>query len=111
MTFPQPEIHVRVAHLYRVFSREGNHVRGHVHADDLARFADLLSGQKTVEATPAPEIKNSFAFLQGGDGDGVSAAQPHVGRGRRAGKVAFVIAQKGGRLLWAAAAAPAAAAG
>lgn len=56
-----------------VFSRLGEHFRGHVHPDDPACGLDYLPSLKHVKTAAAAQIKHRLPFFEGSYGHGVTA--------------------------------------
>jgi len=56
-----------------------NHLRGHVHTDDLSFPSYTAGGKEAVEARPTAQIENGLAGLEGCQGERISAAEPQVG--------------------------------
>ena len=79
LEFAEAELDVGGADLGRVLARLGQHLVGHVDADDPARVTDLPRRQKTVEAGAAAEIDDGLARLHRGDRLRVAAAEPEIG--------------------------------
>ena len=53
-----------------------NHLRGHVHTDDLSFPSYTVGGKEAVEARPTAQIENGLAGLEGCQGERISAAEP-----------------------------------
>jgi len=77
----------------------GDHVGGHVDADDAAGCADFGAGDEAIEAATGTEIEDDFAGLEGGDGGGVAAGEAHVCFGGRSGEIGSGVADCGGELF------------
>src|SRR5450830_46263 len=74
----EQELDVAIPPDLRVGSRLGNHLRRHVHADDLAGLSDSPGGKKGVEPCTGPQIENDIPFLQGREGERVATAEAQV---------------------------------
>ena len=65
----------------------GDHLGGHIDADDPPGLLYLLGGQEAVESPATAEVEDRLSRLQVGDSPGVPAAQPHVGAPGSASKL------------------------
>ena len=75
----QMELDVGVAAGCGVGASALNHLGRHVDADGAAGGADLLRGQKDVEAAAGAEIDDDFAGLEVRGRGGIAAGEAHVG--------------------------------
>jgi hypothetical protein len=79
--------------LLRVCLGAVNHLRRHVHADDVAGRTDLLSGEEGVESRATLEVEDAFARSEASDHLRIAAAQTEVGAFRHGGEVGVGIAE------------------
>ena len=77
------ELHVRDACLGDVARRQGQHLVGHVQAEDATRGSDATRRQEHVDAAAGAQVEDPLALVQVGHGDGVAAAQRGEHRGVR----------------------------
>jgi hypothetical protein len=89
----QAEVHVRESGLRRVRLGAVDHLRRHVHADDMAGRTNLLSGEEGVESGATPEVEDAFARSEASDRLRIAAAKTQIGAFRHASEVGVGIAE------------------
>jgi hypothetical protein len=105
----QPEIDVGGRNPAGVVAGLGDHLGGHVHADDAAGAPYPARRQEAVESGSATEVEHRLARAQRGDRLRVAAPEPEVRAIGDAGEIRFRVSHRQAAAALRAAAADAAA--
>src|SRR6188474_686204 len=74
----EAELDVLCPELPGVVACFGDHLRGHVDADDLTGGTHPLGGEETIEAPTRPQIEHRLSRFEAGDRLRIATAEPHV---------------------------------
>src|SRR5438094_333930 len=97
--FAEAELDVRRTDFRSVLPRLGEHLVGHVDADDVPGQPDLLCGEKAVEACAAAQIEHDLTRLYCRYRLRIAAAKTEIGTVRDGGKFGFRVAHVSGLIV------------
>src|SRR5215469_10068166 len=75
----EPEFDIRGTDFHCILAGLSEHFVGHIDADDVPGWADLLGGEKAVEARTTTKIEDNFAGLHRRNSLRITAAKTEIG--------------------------------